>query len=282
AIQSTVGGPPGEGRLVSQGYLRPRPASFLRGIVHARHRRCPPHPLHGRTAGPLPRLFPALPTLEAHAPMSQPTGGLDTPSPFAPARPTWVRWHILGVLLAFSFLSWFNRVSMSVAYDERIQQQLGISEEAIGYVYSALLFAYMLCMTPGGWFADRFGARLALTVMGLGSALFVAATGVVGLAAVSAAGTVAALLAGRAGLGVVTAPIFPGSGHAVARWFPARQRAAANGAIMGAALVGIAATYFAFGSLLDLFDWPAAFLITGAVTALLALAWVGYARDGPG
>jgi MFS family permease len=192
-----------------------------------------------------------------------------------------VRWRILALLLAFSFMSWFNRVSMPVAYDERIRVERGISEQVIGYVYSALLFAYMLCMTPGGWFADRRGARLALTVMGFGSALFVALTGVVGLAALPVTATVAALLAVRAALGAFTAPIYPASSHAIARWFPARQRATVNGAVMGAALLGIAACYHVFGTLLDLFDWPTAFIIISAVTALLALVWAWYARDLP-
>jgi ACS family glucarate transporter-like MFS transporter len=197
----------------------------------------------------------------------------------AKPHPTTIRWRILTLLLAFSFLSWFNRVSMPVAYDERIRLEGGISEEVIGYVYSALLFGYMLCMTPGGWFADRRGARLALTVMGLGSALFVAFTGAV--AFLPAAATVAGLLVVRGALGAFTAPIYPGSGHAIAQWFPARQRAGANGAVMAAALLGIASCYHAFGTLLDLFNWPTAFVIMGIITALLALLWAWYARDLP-
>jgi ACS family glucarate transporter-like MFS transporter len=212
--------------------------------------------------------------------MSQPADRLDL-SATAPGSMTGVRWRILALLLAFSFMSWLNRVSMPVAYDERIRFDLPITKEAMGYVYSALLFAYMLCMTPGGWLADRFGARLALTVVGLGSALFVAATGVVGLFALSAAATVGALLVVRAVLGAFTAPIYPGSSHAIARWFPAGQRAAANGAVMGAALLGIASSYYAFGTLMDLFDWPGAFLVTGTVTGVLAVLWVWYARDVP-
>jgi ACS family glucarate transporter-like MFS transporter len=213
--------------------------------------------------------------------MNQQAADLPLPDSGATSHPTSVRWRILAILLAFSFMSWFNRVSMPAAYDERIQAGQGISEEQISYVYSALLFAYMLCMTPGGWFADRYGARLALTVMGLGSALFVALTGIVGLFALSATATVGALLVVRAALGVFTAPIYPASGHAVAHWLPARQHAAANGAIMAAALLGIAACYHAFGFLLDYFDWPSAFLSVGAVTALLALVWTWYARDLP-
>jgi MFS family permease len=50
---------------------------------------------------------------------------------------------------------------------------------------------------------------------------------------------------------------------------------------MAAALLGIAACYHAFGTLLDLFNWPAAFVIMGLITALLAVLWVRYARDMP-
>ncbi len=196
-------------------------------------------------------------------------------------RPTWVRWRVVALLLAFSFMSWFNRVSMSAAYDERIQNQLHISEEAIGWVYSALLFAYMLFMTPGGWLADRIGPRGTLALMGFGSALFVALTGVVGLVAQTASTTLLLLLVIRALMGAFTAPIYPASGRALLHWLPARQRAGANGAIMGAALLGIACTYFGFGVLLDRFDWPTAFLITGGVTAVLAVIWTCYATNWP-
>ena len=188
-----------------------------------------------------------------------------------PLRPTAVRWRILALLLAYSFLSWFNRVSMSVAYDEQIQARLRISEQEIGFVYSALLFAYMLCMTPGGWFVDRRGPWLALVVMGLGSAVFGALTGLVGLLTLHAATVLILLLVVRGAMGVFTAPIYPACGRAIGNWLPERQRALANGAVMGAALLGIASTYTCFGTLIDWFDWPIAFVCTGGVTALVAL-----------
>src|SRR5581483_3808977 len=106
-----------------------------------------------------------------------------------PATPaTWVRWRIVALLVALSCLSWFLRVSMSVAYTERLKDQFQISEPSIGLVSSALLFVYAVCMTPGGWFIDRFGAWKALTVMGFGLTLFCALTGLVGPAVEQLAG----------------------------------------------------------------------------------------------
>jgi MFS family permease len=214
--------------------------------------------------------------------MSDLADSLTAPAnPALPSRPTWVRWRIVALLLAFSFMSWFNRVSMPVAYDEQIKEQLGISEQAIGYVYSAFLIAYMLAMTPGGWFADRRGPWLALVLMGFGSALFGALTGAVGLGALSAGLTLALFLVVRGAMGLCTAPIYPASGRVIAHWIPFRQRAGANGMVTAAALLGIASTYYGFGTLLDRFAWPAAFVITGTITALLALLWTGYARNDP-
>jgi len=84
-----------------------------------------------------------------------------------PLAPTWVRWRIVGLLLLFSFMSWFNRASMAAAGDERIMPTYGVSKEAMGAVYSAFLFVYAVFMTPGGWFIDRFGPKTALVRHGL-------------------------------------------------------------------------------------------------------------------
>jgi MFS family permease len=193
-----------------------------------------------------------------------------------------VRWHIVALLVSFSFMTWFNRVSMPVAYDERIQEQSGIAPEDIGYVYSAFLFAYMLCMTPGGWLIDRYGPWAALVVMGFGSALFGALTGVAGLPALLAAGLVLpALLVIRSLMGVLTAPVYPASSRVVFFWLPVSQRAWGNGLVQGAAALGIACTFPVFGALIDWFDWQTAFLISGVFTGLLALGWAAYGANHP-
>jgi ACS family D-galactonate transporter-like MFS transporter len=213
--------------------------------------------------------------------MSHPDGSLDVVPVDSPPHATWVRWRVVALLLAFSFMSWFNRVCMRAAYDERIQKELKISPEAMGWVYSALLIAYMLFMTPGGLLADRIGPRRALAIMGFGSALFVALTGAVGFVTQTAGAAFVLFLIVRALMGVFTAPIYPASGRALMHWLPPWQRAGANGAVMGAALLGIACTSFGFGLLLDWFGWPIAFVITGSVTALLALVWTWYVTDWP-
>jgi MFS transporter, ACS family, D-galactonate transporter len=209
--------------------------------------------------------------------------------------PTWVRWRILALLMALSYVSWFLRVGMSVAYDERIKDALGIPPEAMGYVYSAFLLAYMLCMTPGGWVIDRWGTRAALTVMGFGLVLFGALTGLVGAsprllerlpAGVTLLGSTLAMplllfLVIRSLMGVFATPMYPAAAHAVAQWLPFRRRGWANGLVQGSALLGIASTPLVVGTLIEWFDWPQTFLILAVGTGLLTIVWALYATDRP-
>ena len=120
--------------------------------------------------------------------------------------------------------------------------------------------------------------RCALMVLGFGSAIFVAMTGGVGLVLQSAASVFLGLLLARSLLGLVTAPLHPGAAHLVYEQVPAASRSTANGLVNAAACAGIAATYLVMGKLIDLFDWPAAFLVSGGTTFLVALVWTAGTR----
>jgi ACS family D-galactonate transporter-like MFS transporter len=167
----------------------------------------------------------------------------------------------------------FNRIGIAVAGSERIIPRLGVSSDKMGMVYSAFLLIYTLAMLPGGWFIDRFGPRRALMVLGFGSTVFVALTGAVGFLPVESGSVWLGLLVVRSLLGLTNAPLHPASARMVFEHLPPDSRAMANGLVTCAACVGIAATYVVFGTLIDLFDWPIAFLISSGLTLLVALTW---------
>ncbi|MBI3856154.1 MAG: MFS transporter [Planctomycetes bacterium] len=196
-------------------------------------------------------------------------------------RPTNVRWRIVGLLLAYAALVHFNRISIAVAGSERLMEQFNISERLMGVLSSAYLLTYTLLMTPGGWFIDRFGARASLLLVGFGSALCVGLCGGAGFTIASAALMVPALISIRLVMGVTNTPFHPAAAHAVAKWIPGPQRAAANGYVNAAALVGISSTYYLFGFMMDRLGWPAAFVTAAAVTGLVAAAWWAYAASSP-
>ncbi|HEV3255825.1 MAG TPA: MFS transporter [Gemmataceae bacterium] len=245
--------------------------------------------------------------------MGHPSVSLDP----AAARPTRVRWRIVGLLMAHAAVCHFNRISISVAGNERIMQQYLVAPTTMGVVYSAYLLTYTICMTPGGWLIDRRGPRAAFLLMGVGAAVFVALTGFAGTAfqpplpfmaggAVGLAGSapgqgpllaaaalvaertlwtcwplVATLMLIRSLLGIMSTPMHPGAARAVSFWMPAGARTWANGLVTGAALLGIAGTYTGFGYLMDRFGWQSSFVIAGGATALLAAVWALYASDRP-
>src|SRR5882724_8707245 len=96
-------------------------------------------------------------------------------------RPTAVRWRIVFFLMVFSFMTWFNRISMPVAADLRIMEQYEITTTQMGMVYTSFFIVYAIMMIPGGWFIDRKGPTKSLYLMGIGTACFVALTGMLGM-----------------------------------------------------------------------------------------------------
>ena len=181
---------------------------------------------------------------------------------------------LLMMVVAFGH---FNRTGLAVAGSEKIIQPNGITPAQMGLVYSAFLAFYTLAMLPGGWFVDRFGARTALALFGFGSALLVgltAATGLVFQEPGDALGLWLGLLVVRSLLGIVNAPLHPASAHMVFQRIPGRARGLANGLVTFAACLGVAATYSVMGFLNDKLGWPRAFVITSAMTMVMATVWV--------
>lgn len=187
---------------------------------------------------------------------------------------------VLTLLMTLAALCHFNRVSISVAGTERLMGEFALGAAQLGAVYSAYLVVYTLLMIPGGWLLDHFGPTRTLGAMVAGSVVFVAATALVGLWALPG-GALGSLIVVRGALGAVSVPMHPGAANLVANWFGPARRAAANGFVTAAALVGIALTYPMFGMLIDTVGWRGGMLISAAVTGVVAVAWWIIARDRP-
>ncbi len=192
-----------------------------------------------------------------------------------------MRWRIVPLMMAFIALAHFNRVCISVAGTEEIIPSGLIDKEQMGKVYSAYLLLYTLFMMPGGWFIDRFGPRIAWSVMAAGSVGFIALTGVAGLLCTTGMMLWVSLLVIRGCLGIASAPLHPTAARLVANWIPPAGANLANGLVTSAACIGIASTYLVFGLLIDEVGWERAFLVCAGVTLVLGLAWTLLASDRP-
>ncbi len=174
-------------------------------------------------------------------------------------------WGLVGLLSATATASYLARVNVSVA-GLLMMRELGLSQEAMGRVFSAFLLGYALCQVPGGMLADRYGAK---RVLGWAALAWVTAT--LGMAG---AGVVALLLAGRFVLGVAEAPMFPAAARAIASWMPEGLRGRANGMVVAAIGLGSAIAPPLVSFVMLRWGWRAA-LAASALPALLAgLVWM--------
>ena len=189
---------------------------------------------------------------------------------------------VVVLLVGMSLMSYFQRTAMSIA-GPTIAREFSLSETQMGAIFSAFLFGYALLMLPGGWLADRVGPRLALGVVGFGTAVLTTLTAFGGGAGLGAVfGVFPAFLGIRLMLGIVSAPIYPSAARMNANWMGIGVRGQVQGWIAGGAGIGGALSPLLFSYLIDRLGWRAAFVVTGAATTLLAVLWITSVRDYPG
>jgi MFS family permease len=179
---------------------------------------------------------------------------------------------VVSFTLAMIAIAYLDRVCISTAAPS-IKAELGLSDSQMGWVFSAFTLSYALFEVPAGWFADRYGARVALARIVLWWSAMTALTGWVG--------SFAALFAVRLLFGVGEAGAFPTSARVYARWQPARLRGRLFGVlIMSAALAG-AATQPLVVAMLGSVGWRSTFAVFGAVGVVWSAAWWLWFRDDP-
>ena len=79
-----------------------------------------------------------------------------------PARTLPIHWLILFLLFCTSVVTYMDRVNISVTA-RQMMPALGLTQQEMGWVFSAFVVGYALFQIPGGWLADRWGARAVLT-----------------------------------------------------------------------------------------------------------------------
>lgn len=197
------------------------------------------------------------------------------------ARPTIVRWRILAVLVFVSFVSYLLRGNLSIAAPSMISD-LELTAVQWGWIMSAFPLGYALFQFPGGLFGDRYGPRLALTLITIAWAVLVIATSLVpGPGVVPVAVIMGSLLTVQFLVGAAHAPVFPILASAVQRWFPVGGWALPNGLSSSGLTIGLAATASAIPWLIAQFDWRVAFLVLSPFGFVAAALWWWYGRDDP-
>ena len=168
------------------------------------------------------------------------------------------------LLGAAVFLNYIDRGAIGIAAP-KMKDDLGLSEEAYGLVFSAFFWIYAPVQLFAGWLCDRFSVYRSMSI---GILLWAASTLLMGFA-----GGFTSLLVLRIMLGVGESISFPGSSKLIARHVPPERRGMANATVAAGLALGPALGTLAGGLILGSFGWRAIFIVFGIVTLLWLLPW---------
>lgn len=195
--------------------------------------------------------------------------------------PTTVRWRLLALLFAISVVTYVDRVNISVTA-RQMMPALGLTDQQMGYVFSAFVMGYALCQVPGGWMGDRWGVRRVLAGAILWWSVWTALTATAPAIGVAAgAGVLMALIAARFLLGIGESVALPSFTRAVADWLPQKEQALGIAVAIGGIGAGAAVTPPVTAWIMVNWGWQTAFYLAALVGVLVALLWYWYARDHP-
>jgi len=193
--------------------------------------------------------------------------------PASGGRRSRVRLNVFAAMWLLVLLNFVDRAALSVSLPF-ISEDFDISPQEQGWLLGVFFWSYLLCQVPGGWLLDRYGPRRVIGVAGVMWG---------GMQALGGFATSSVLLVlSRLGLGVFEAPASPAAAKLNGSWLPPQERARGATFVDMAGALGAAVGGVVVTGLLSLTgDWRWAFIITGAVTVLVAVLIYRSLRDTP-
>jgi MFS family permease len=175
------------------------------------------------------------------------------------------RFYIVVFLFFNVAINYMDRVNLSVAAPT-IANHFHWDPAQMGWVFSAYIWTYAACLLPGGWLADRIGAR---RVFAIAISIWSAAAMLTG-----AVSSIWSMIASRLALGVGESTSFPVCNKVVRQWFPAGERAFATALFHSGVFVSIAVSSPLVAWIVLKAGWRASFVISGSLGFVWLLCWL--------
>ncbi|HME98710.1 MAG TPA: MFS transporter [Terriglobia bacterium] len=181
---------------------------------------------------------------------------------------------VLGLLCLMYFLTYLDRVNISTAMaSNQFLKEIPLTKTQAGLIFSAFAYPYLLFQISGGWVADKFGPRIALTICGI---IWAGATIMTGMVH----GLVMMFVA-RVVLGFGEGATFPTATRAMSYWMPKSKRGYAQGITHAFSRLGNSVTPWLVATLIAAISWRGSFIVVGVVSLFWALLWGLYFRNDP-
>jgi ACS family D-galactonate transporter-like MFS transporter len=181
-----------------------------------------------------------------------------------------IRWLLIWLCFLANAIGYIDRANLAIAA-HGIQAELHIGAAQMGLILSAFFWTYAFMQMPAGWVVDRIGVRISLTVAVVWWSIFTMATG--------AARTIVHFFGARLMLGLGESATMPSFTKTAFNWFPRRERGLACGIFNSGSVAGNVVSLPLVTTLILIVGWRGAFLVTGLIGLVWAVAWWFIYRD---
>ena len=175
-----------------------------------------------------------------------------------------LRWWIAGLVFLSTVINYVDRQTLAVL-SPQLTKELGLTDIQYGWISQAFLIPYTAMYIGAGLLLDRYGTKI---VFGIAAVWWSLAAML--HAAVSSAFGFGAF---RFLLGTAESANFVGAQKVAAEWFPPKDRGTLNGWVQAGTVTGAIITPPAVVWLAERYGWRSAFLLTGALGLVWAVAW---------
>jgi ACS family glucarate transporter-like MFS transporter len=195
-------------------------------------------------------------------------------------RATRFVWLMVALLFGFCFVSYMERVNISIAI-QLMMPDLALTKGQASFLFNSFLLGYAIFQMPAGWLGDRFGPRIVLAVSALCWGLLTVFTGL--LPAAKTHSVTEILLTGcllRFLLGATEATTFPVATRAIFQWVSEEKRAFCNSLLFVGTSTAAAFTAPLVSWVMMQHGWRAAFYVTSLFAFVLVPLWLCVAPSG--
>jgi len=186
-------------------------------------------------------------------------------------------WPVVAMLCVTATAGYICRVNVSTA-GPLLMKEFGLSQIAMGRIFSAFLLGYAFMQVPAGALADRFGAKRVLSVATWLWVIITVLQTLTGWGPFASATTTALtiFMVFRLILGISASPTYPGSAQGVSRWIIPRFQGRANGIVIASVGLGSALTPPLVSNIMVHWGWRPALVISALPALIIALLWTRF------
>jgi ACS family hexuronate transporter-like MFS transporter len=183
-----------------------------------------------------------------------------------------LRWWIIGLIFIATVINYIDRTAFALLWPQ-MGEDLGMDKSDYAFLLNVFMATYAVSKFLSGRLYDKIGTRIGFTlsivVWSLAAAFHSVAKGIISLSVV------------RGLLGIGEAGLWPGAVKSNGEWFPAKQRALAQGIFNSGASIGNVVAPIIIVFLYAQFGWKATYVLLGLLGFIWVIPWLVINKSNP-